>query len=763
VAGNDRQELLRQIAFEDPVPPRRHDWAVPAELETIVLKALEKNPSDRYATAEELADDLRRFLEDPPIRARRPSWVQVAAKWGRRHRPAVRAASALLVLAALLCGGVGLWWLQQRAGAQAEARAALAEAGRYQGAERWPEALSAARRAQGVLAGLWADRGLREEAHALIADLNMARQLQEARLRLAAIREGHFDWEGADAAYAAAFREYGLDVDGLDPQAAAQIQGRPICRQLVAALDAWALAQKRLEREGWRQRLAVARAADPDPWRNRLRDALEGADPKALEEAAAADRAEDWEAETLVLLGDLAVGTASGERVTALLARAQQRHPGDFWINETLGDLLGGLRPPRLEEAVRFYSVAVGLRPQSPGAHTSLGNALRGKGRLDEAIAAHRKATELQPDYPAAYASLGLALAERGRLDEAVAACRRALELQPDLWWGYVNLSSALGRKGRLDEAITACRKALALLPDCAEAYDNLGCALGGKGLADEAIAAHQKAIDLRPDLFAPYYNLGVALRRKGLLEEAIAAYRKAEELKPDFSWAHNNLGNSLYAADRLDEAVEELREALRLNKDLAPARANLSRAEQARRLGGRLPGVLAGKDQPKDAGERLEFAELCVEYKHLDAAAARLYGEAFAADPKRAEDLQAGHRYNAACAATLAGCGQGQDAAGLDDKERGQLRRQALDWLTSDLQAWHRLLEKEPDKARPVVAQQLQHWLYDPDFNGMRGAEALARLPEAERQPWQQLWGEVQQLLDRAGATPAPEPTKKP
>src|SRR5206468_304983 len=57
--GNDRQELMRQIAFEEPRPPRRLKKAIPAELETIVLKAMEKNPVERYATAKDLADDLR--------------------------------------------------------------------------------------------------------------------------------------------------------------------------------------------------------------------------------------------------------------------------------------------------------------------------------------------------------------------------------------------------------------------------------------------------------------------------------------------------------------------------------------------------------------------------------------------------------------------------------------------------------------------------------------------------------------------------------
>jgi WD40 repeat protein/serine/threonine protein kinase len=96
--GRGREELLRQIAFEEPRPPRRLNKAMPAELETIVLKAMAKNPEERYATAQELGDDLKRFLEDKPIRARRPSLRQRAARWARRHKAVVRAA---LVVAAV--------------------------------------------------------------------------------------------------------------------------------------------------------------------------------------------------------------------------------------------------------------------------------------------------------------------------------------------------------------------------------------------------------------------------------------------------------------------------------------------------------------------------------------------------------------------------------------------------------------------------------------------------------------------------------------
>ncbi|HKB35005.1 MAG TPA: serine/threonine-protein kinase, partial [Gemmataceae bacterium] len=97
--GNDRQELLRQVAFEEPPLPRKASRAIPQELETIVLKAMEKNPAERYATAQELADDLRRFLEDQPVRARRPTPLQRAVKWGRRHPSLVGATGAVLLLA----------------------------------------------------------------------------------------------------------------------------------------------------------------------------------------------------------------------------------------------------------------------------------------------------------------------------------------------------------------------------------------------------------------------------------------------------------------------------------------------------------------------------------------------------------------------------------------------------------------------------------------------------------------------------------------
>lgn len=99
-AGHDDKETLGMIITRDPASPRKISSAVPRELETICLKSLEKDPAARYPTARELADDLRRFLNDLPISAKPPGPIGRAVKYMRRRRAATVAALATLMLAA---------------------------------------------------------------------------------------------------------------------------------------------------------------------------------------------------------------------------------------------------------------------------------------------------------------------------------------------------------------------------------------------------------------------------------------------------------------------------------------------------------------------------------------------------------------------------------------------------------------------------------------------------------------------------------------
>lgn len=101
--GDDRKDLLNQVAYDEPTAPCRLDPTVPAELEVIVQKAMAKRPEDRYDSAAALADDLRCFLADRPIRARAPSPLLRTRKWLRRHQDqSVIALVCLLLLAGSL-------------------------------------------------------------------------------------------------------------------------------------------------------------------------------------------------------------------------------------------------------------------------------------------------------------------------------------------------------------------------------------------------------------------------------------------------------------------------------------------------------------------------------------------------------------------------------------------------------------------------------------------------------------------------------------
>jgi serine/threonine protein kinase len=107
-AGEDRGEVLRQIALDEPRPLRKVDRSIPSDLDVILRKAANKNPTDRYKSAQGLADDLQRFLDHKPIRAKQPGLFERTAKWTRR-RPAVAALVAISLLAIIALWTGTLW------------------------------------------------------------------------------------------------------------------------------------------------------------------------------------------------------------------------------------------------------------------------------------------------------------------------------------------------------------------------------------------------------------------------------------------------------------------------------------------------------------------------------------------------------------------------------------------------------------------------------------------------------------------------------
>jgi tetratricopeptide (TPR) repeat protein len=284
-----------------------------------------------------------------------------------------------------------------------------------------------------------------------------------------------------------------------------------------------------------------------------------------------------------------------------------------------------------------------------------------------------------------------------------------------------------------------------------AAAHLYLGIALQQKGRLDDAIAQWQKTIELDPKLAAARIHLGSALGSKGLVDEAIVEFQKAIELDPKLAAAHLYLGIALQQKGRLDDAIAQWQKTIEIDPKLAAARANLTHWKPIAALQSKLPALLEGRFQPQDNAERLQLAQSCI-YNKYYRAAAKLFADAFAAEPKRADDLFSQDRYSAACCAALTVAGQGEDAAQVDEKERARWRRQALDWLRADLNAYGKLLDGGKVEDRTLVRQRLRHWQRDADLSAIRETTERAKLPPDERQAYEKLWADVAALVKKAG-----------
>lgn len=547
--GDDPHVVMRDIAERDPVSPRRLNPALPVDLETILLKAMAKDPSSRYATAQEMAEDLARYLDDQPILARRPSLAARGSKWARRHRGFVAAAAVVLMLgvAALVADIV-------RVGAEQRNTIAALE-----------KANSNLRLARSAV-----DKFLVEIGVADMADEPVPRPKRKRLLETAL----HF-YE----------REF-TDSDSIGTRVTIlhALHGYEDAIQLIdghfsgESSSSWALMQRghmlwHLKRND-EAITALEQAIRLEPGLAEAHSFLGCvmADLGRTQEALAFhDRAiqlspevapyRNYRGNALIDLGQLQDAIVEFDRSISLDPNLPNPHSGKASALSGLG---------RFDEALAEYDRSIAVDQGYAWGYTGRGMTLAALGRLDDALKAHNTGIELDPTAAKARVNRGLVLKELRRIDDAIADDQEAIRLEPTLVQAHENLAATLIEAGRLDDAEKEARTAVGLAPQSAHAHFNLGCVFTARKEWAKAIETYEEALRHDAKLVPALVNLGAALANSGRLLDSFTPYRRAVELAPNDADAQGGLGNALRDDEKFEQALAAYGEVVRIKPGYA-------------------------------------------------------------------------------------------------------------------------------------------------------------------------------------------------
>jgi tetratricopeptide (TPR) repeat protein len=563
VHGRDTAEILEKVRQGDWPPPHQVDKSVPRALDAVCRKAMAREPVGRYRSALELAAEVERWLADEPVIAYREPWPARTGRWVRRHRTPVVGVAAATVVTAVLGGAGFAWWQQDQARRRAGAEAALDRVSELQATARWSEARAALEQAEDRLGG-GGPADLRRRLDAAGRDLQLVALLDGLRLERALLRQpGKFDPAVTDRRYREAFAGAGIGAPGEDPgAAAARVAGSRVREAVLAALDDWALVASGAGRD-WA--LEVARRADPDPWRDRLRDPAAWKDKQALAKLAREAPPGAATPGLASAVGGWLLQVTMGEG-ESLLRSAQALRPDDFWLNYYLSGVL--FDQEFVAEGEGFARTAVGLRPESAPARDNLGGMLWRQGRFDEAAAEFRKAINLDPDFAMAQNDLGLVLLDQGRTEEAIALFRKAIDLDPKSHDALHNLGITLAGRGRTEEAVDLLRKAIEADAKSSVTYEALATVLLRQGKLVEAETLLRKAVENDTRSWQAHRGYCRVLQRQGKLVQAEEYYRRAVEREPDNAAIRIFLGWVLDRLGKKEDATASYRQAI----DHAPA-----------------------------------------------------------------------------------------------------------------------------------------------------------------------------------------------
>jgi tetratricopeptide (TPR) repeat protein/tRNA A-37 threonylcarbamoyl transferase component Bud32 len=588
---------LQRVIHDEPVSVRRLNPAVPRDLETVCHKCLEKAPGQRYASAEALAEDLRRFQAGEPVGVRPAGLLRRTGKWARRRPSAAALLGVLLLTAAGVLGAIPVVFAQLRAAAEVARAEANEERTRRQREEARADAVQWLREGQEavrrkavedarVLFSKARDRiedgdaaadpdlaGLRDEAGRLLADLERrgkARQDFKAvfRLRDQALFELYRDvFTGTDPSSPARSQEaarkalipYGVLEGPLkeDDLASLEPDERNLLRvglYEVSLVLAEALARPRPGQAPEERRrlaaeaLAVVNRAGPlapdarSLHRRRGRYlALKGDEPAAkMEQALAAGAPPVTPVDWFFTGCDKGLDEGDWEQAGRHFDAALRSEPRLFWAHFFRAIAWQKLRQP--ERAIGSLTACVTERPDFVWTYLLRGSLYGQTGAFQAAADDFAAAERFELDDSARYVlfvNRGFVALRQKDLPRAVAELEKAVPLEPDLYHAHVNLAEAHLRQGQPQAAVKHLDRAIELQPKLASLYRTRA-------------GAHRQQKDWR-----------AALRD---LDEAIRLTPAGPRTVTALALDHRDRARALSALHRYPQAVLACGESLALN-----------------------------------------------------------------------------------------------------------------------------------------------------------------------------------------------------